>query len=290
MVAQAARRRRGIYSWVNMAGDAAEAPGRSAPTAEDVLSGRCPPDFEALRFRDPNFFVAGGLHDHTGLWDSVLVECSEMGEQVRGWLQNGLDIFQFFQPFKGQYRARDFDSSIPPHMYFANAPICRDFVPFINETLIKRLVEGSVELIGRVHEVSPPRCVNALSVEPGKPRLVLSMKGPNLWCKDTPFKLVPLGEIVRSVEKGGFFSGTDDAQGYKQLLLTEGSKTFCGFEWGGFYFVDTTLPFGFKNSAYVYSMIGFCLSTWLKNRGVHTEIWIDDRFIGEASRKGEAST
>lgn len=114
------------------------------------------------------------------------------------------------------------------------------------------------------------------------------MKGPNIWCKDTPFKLVPLGDTVESISRGGKFSGIDDAQGYKQILLNERSRTFCGFEWAGFYFVDTTLPFGFKNSAYIYSSLGFCLSTWLKNRGIHTEVWIVERFIGECAGEGKS--
>ena len=156
-------------------------------------------------------------------------------------------------------------------MYFANAPICKNVIPFINETITKRLVEGSVELVGEVLNTNPPRCVNALSIEPKKPRLVLSIKGPNLWCKDTPFKLVPLGEIAKSINRGGTFSATDDAQGYKQVLLNERSKSFCGFEWAGFYFVDTTLPFGFKNSAYIYSSIGFVFSTWLIRTGAFTQ-------------------
>ena len=90
-----------------------------------------------------------------------------------------------------------------------------------------------------------------------------------------------MGEIAKSINRNGFFSATDDAQGYKQIFLSESSKTFCGFEWAGYYFVDTTLRFGFKNSAFIYTTVGSCLSTWLKNRGIHTEVWIDDRFIGE---------
>lgn len=282
VAAQANRREKGVYSWLDIKGAVASAPSSFAPTPADVLSGAKKPAFEALRFRNPDRFVAGGLHDQPELWDDILAECPLNGSRVRRWLRGKLDIFEFFQPFQGSYRGRHFNSSVPPPMYFPNAPICERFVPFINETITKRIIEGSVELLGRVGEVDPPRCVNALSIEPNKPRLVLSMKGPNLWCKDTPFHLVPLGEIVKSVNKGGRFSSTDDAQGYKQVLLSERSKTFCGFEWAGFYFVDTTLPFGFKNSAYVYSTIGFCLSAWLKNRGIHTEIWIDDRFVGEA--------
>ena len=52
--------------------------------------------------------------------------------------------------------------------------------------------------------------------------------------------------------------------------------------------MDATLPFGFKNSAYIYTKIGFCLSTWLKDRGIQTEVWIDDRFIGECRQSPAA--
>ena len=78
-----------------------------------------------------------------------------------------------------------------------------------------------------------------------------------------------------------FFSSTDDVQGYKQIPLTPDSYKFCGFEWGGFYFCDTTQPFGWKNSAFVYTSVGNVLSAFLKKQGVHTKLWIDDRFIGE---------
>ena len=132
------------------------------------------------------------MHDNPDLWDVVLEE-SEDGPVVSKWLRQGVDIFDFFQPFKGKYRGREFDSTVPPQMYFANAPSCRDFVPFINETLTKRLIEGSVELLGKTSEVPPPRCVNALSIEPKKPRLVLSMKGPTLWCIRYAFQVGPLG-------------------------------------------------------------------------------------------------
>ena len=51
---------------------------------------------------------------------------------------------------------------------------------------MNRIIEGFVELLGKVTEVDSPRGVNALSVEPSKLRLVLSMKGPDLWCKTRP--------------------------------------------------------------------------------------------------------
>ena len=136
--------------------------------------------------------------------------------------------------------------------------------------------------LGRVGESPPPRVVNALSIEPIKPRLILSMRAVNLFCRDTPFSLSPLSDIIRGLPDRSFFMSYDDVQGYKQLSLTKESYEFCGFEWLGWWFCDTTLPFGWKNSAYVYTSVGEVLSEWLRNRGIHTALWIDDRFLGLA--------
>ena len=136
--------------------------------------------------------------------------------------------------------------------------------------------------VGKVGLDPPPYVVNALSIEPIKPRLILSMRAVNLFCRDTPFSLAPLSDILRHVPPGGFFSSYDDIQGYKQLRLTEASQPYCGFEWGGWWFQDTTLPFGWKNSAYVYTTTGNVLTSWLKRHGIFSSLWIDDRFVGAA--------
>ena len=87
---------------------------------------------------------------------------------------------------------------------------------------------------------------------------------------------------MRNVPDQGFFTGFDDSQGYKHLSLTPESYEYCGFEWARFWFVGTTLPFGWKDSAYIYFTTGEVLSEWLRSRGFHTELWIDDRFLGLA--------
>ena len=153
---------------------------------------------------------------------------------------------------------------------------------FIGKTILTRLAEGSIKWLGRVGVDPPPRVVNALSVEPTKPRLILSMKAVNLFCPGPGFTLIPLSDIVRHIPEGSFFSGMDDTQGYKHLSLTEASYQFCGFEFMGHWFCDTTLPFGWRNSAYVYTAVGEVLSEWLRSRGVYTALWIDDRFLGLA--------
>ena len=177
-------------------------------------------------------------------------------DTVRPWIHNGVHIPDFFQHYSGTFNGRILDSDIPPPMYFQNDSICHEFKDFITNTILKRLEEGSMRYLGRVGIDPPPKVVNALSVERTKPRLILSMRCVNLFCKDTPFKLTPLTDIVRHIPDQSFFTGLDDTQGYKHLSITEESVPYCGFEFSGHWFADTTLPFGWKNSAYCYFATG----------------------------------
>ena len=164
-------------------------------------------------------------------------------------------------------------------MYFQNDGVrCEEFKDFIGKTFLTRLAEGSIKWLGRVI-VDPPRVVNALSVEPTKPRLILSMKAVNLFCPGPEFTSIPLSDTVRHIPAGSFFLGMYDTQGYKHLSLTKDSYQFCGFEFMGHWFCDTTLPFGWRNSLYVYIAVGEVLSEWLRSQEVYTALWIDDCFL-----------
>ena len=270
-------------SWTDLSGKPSPPPDYGLlPNPEDVLSGDILPDFENLRCRDDKTFVAGELKRFFPQWEQCFHETQGFSS-IRKWLEEGVDFYEFFTHYKGVYKGRSFDSSVPPPMFFPNAPICYQYESFVTEAILKGVKQGSMRCVRRIGTDPPPRVLNALSVsvEPTKNRLILSMKGVNLFCGDTPFKLHPLSEVVKGVKPGGFFSSLDDVQGYKQLPLKPNSWEFCGFQWGGFFFVDTCLSFGWKNSAYVYTLTGRVISEWLRRRGVHTSLWIDDRFIGQ---------
>lgn len=269
--------------WVDLHNRASSPPPLNRlPRPSDVLSGSILPDLAGLRLRSPNHFRCGNLHQFAHQWDSFMTGVSGY-ETIRPWIHDGVHIPSFFQHVDEEYKGRVFNSDVPPPMYFQNdVERCLEFKDFIRTTILQRLKEGSIKWLGRVGVDPPPRVVNALSVEPTKPRLILSMKAVNLFCKTTPFKLTPLSDIVRHVPEGSFFSGLDDTQGYKHLSLTVESYPFCGFEFGGHWFCDTTLPFGWKNSAYVYFTVGEVLSEWLRSCGIFSELWIDDRFLGLA--------
>ena len=270
-------------SWVDLLGAPAPRPSFDLlPDPDDVLSGAAAPRFDLLRLRDSDNFRCGNLHHFAGAWDSLMTGVPGY-DVVRPWIHGGVHVPSFFQHYSGEFNGRKFDSDVPPPMYFQNdRERCLEFEGFVTKTILQRLKEGSMKWLGRVGIDPPPRVVNALSVEPTKPRLILSMRAVNLFCKDTGFALTPLSEIVQHVPQNSFFTGLDDTQGYKHLSLTPESYPFCGFEWSGHWFCDTTLPFGWKNSAYVYYTTGEVFSEWLRSRGIYTALWIDDRFLGMA--------
>ena len=269
-------------SFTDLHGSPSSPPVFSAlPSPDDVLSGRALPNFGALRLRAQDAFRSGMLNEHFHVWEALLGAVRGF-DLIKDWLRDGVHIPSFFEHFQGEFNGRYFNSVVPPPMYFQNSPVCLEFVDFISGTILKRLQEGSMRVLGRVGVDPPPRVVNALSVEPTKPRLVLSMRAVNLFCRDCPFRLAPLSDIVKSIQPQDFFTSFDDVQGYKQISLSPASLEFCGFEWAGWWFCDAALPFGWKNSAYVYTSVGEVLSSWLRGRGINSDLWIDDRFLGLA--------
>ena len=73
----------------------------------------------------------------------------------------------------------------------------------------------------------------------------------------------------------------DDKSGYHHVSLSPSSQTYVGFQWNGFWFVCTTLPFGWKISPYIYHTIGLVASRYLRARGISCSLYIDDRLNGE---------
>lgn len=77
--------------------------------------------------------------------------------------KNGVDIHDFFNHFKGNFRGKAFDSDLPPKQYLANSVICKQFVDFISAELCNRISTGSIKLLGRVGECQPPRVIMPLT-------------------------------------------------------------------------------------------------------------------------------
>ena len=143
------------------------------------------------------------------------------------------------------------------------------------------MTTGAIRVWGKVGVDSPPYLVLPLTVEPSKPRLCLDARFLNLWMKDMPFSLDKLADVSRYIYKGSFMTKCDDKSGYDHVLLSSSSQTYVGFEFGGFWFVCATLPFGWKISPYIYHTIGLAASGYLRAQGIPCSLYIDDRLNGE---------
>jgi len=133
--------------------------------------------------------------------------------------------------------------------------------------------------------VEPPHIVAPLTVEPTKPRLCINLMYLNNWIKDIPFKLDTLRNVPRTVREGAYFTSIDDKSGFDNVLLSEESQTLVGFQWGGFYFVFKTLPFGFKLSSYIYHTLN--LQATYKENIFNTHAFIYRRSLSRGSQKSE---
>lgn len=245
-------------------------------SAEDVINNYEEFDICNLRFRNPNNFTAGSLHNYFSEWEKI---CTD--KQVLEWIKNGVNVTQFFRHFKGNFKGRHYDSDIPPSILLPNAKICESHTQFITDTLIERIRCGSLTLLGKIDECDPPYLVLPLTVEPNKPRLCHDERYLNLWIKDSPFSLETLRDIPRLVQVGDLMSSLDDKSGYDHILLDENSKKYFGVQFGGFYFVWNSIPFGFKASAYIYQMTGLVATGYCRSLGIPCLQYIDDRWIGQ---------
>ena len=181
----------------------------------------------------------------------------------------------------GSFQGEHYDSDLPPPKLFANNGSCKSFTQFIRKTLLARLRSGAISLVGRVGSVTPPHLVLPLTVEPGKPRLCHDARFLNLWMEDKPFTLDRLGDLPRYVSQDSYQTVLDDKSGYDHIFLSEDSRTFVGFQWGGWYFTYNTLLFGWKISPFVYHTTGLLPTHFFRSIGIPCSLYIDDRHNGQ---------
>ncbi|KAK3084397.1 hypothetical protein FSP39_012877 [Pinctada imbricata] len=116
-----------------------------------------------------------------------------------------------------------------------------------------------------------------LTVEPTKPRLCHDERYLNLWIQDSPFQLDTLKDAHRLISENVKMFTCDEKSGYDHVKLSDNSYKYFGIQFAGWVFVCTTLPFGWKASAYVYQTIGSCLTSYFRRQGFPCIQYIDDR-------------
>ena len=238
---------------------------------------------EKLPLRDHSNFVAGQLHAELNNWHILLKQVdNESSPKVKNWMENKIDINDFVKPFKGRFNGVMYNESSPPAAIFNNYGSCEPFKHEIAAHLEEGLKNGSLELVGRVGEVDPPHLVMPLLMIRGtrKNRLCHDERFLNLFMKSMPFSLEGLKGVPRWLETGDYMASSDEKSAYMGIMLSEGSRTYFGVEFGGWYMHYRVLPFGWSISPYIYQTVGMQVTSFLRMKGVVTSQYIDDRFIG----------
>ena len=249
--------------------------------AEHVLSSLASFDLLGLPLRDPTFFRAGQLSSNLTAWEDLLsrLDPSE-GDMIKSWLRDGVNVEDFFQEFKGQFKGIELDSKTPPVYYQENSISCKSDPDLIARTLEERIKNGSIELLGKWDQVqSLPVCIMPLTLEVTKGRLCHDERFLNLFIKDAPFKLDTLQEVPRITRHNDFLIGTDEKSGYDHVFLSESSRSYFGLSYAGWVMRYCTLPFGFKAACFIYQTIGMVLTSYFREMGVPSLQYIDDRLF-----------
>lgn len=95
---------------------------------QDVITGKVPPEIPTLSFRDPDSFVAGGLHKHADTWSKIAITSNyEHASEVLDWITSYISVHKFFKPFKGNFNGKYYDSNIPPSVTLDKNKTCKQF-------------------------------------------------------------------------------------------------------------------------------------------------------------------
>ncbi len=206
---------------------------------------------------------------------------SPQESEILQLIESKVSIFPYFRSFSGSFKGETYKSDRPPRKAFLNNTSCKPFVQFIQRTLLERMENGAVSLVGKVGVVEPPYLVLPLTVEPSKPRLCHDARFLNLWMTDKPFSLDSIMDLPRYVSRDSFQTVLDDKSGYDHILLTNDSRTFFGIQWGGWYFTYNTLPFGWKISPFIYHSTGLVATNFFRSLKIPCLLYIDDRHNGQ---------
>ena len=233
--------------------------------------------------RDSGSFLAGEPHKHVSSWE-YLTQNHPQRDLIMSWIKDGINIHEFIVPFHGTYHRKSYHHSFPPDAIFPNNKSCIPHAQVISTEIEKKITMGAMTVLGKIGEVPPPRIVMPLSIEPSKPRLVHDQQYLNCFMKHYPFKLDQVVNLPRYLGKESYHTKLDDKSAFDHFLLSEDSRTLVGAEWGGWWLVWNTLCRGWKKSPYIYQTLGSVATSYIREIGVPSSLYIDDRHLGELWR------
>ena len=103
---------------------------------KDMLMSGVEPQLGTLKLRDPDEFIAGGLHTNPNAWELILSH-HPLAQEILGWIRHKVDILHFSQPFSGLYKRLHYCSDRPLARHFVNHASCKRFSEFVSWKLRK---------------------------------------------------------------------------------------------------------------------------------------------------------
>jgi hypothetical protein len=264
-----------------------------------VFEGRASASVLDAQVLDPESFQPGSLLRNRAYWADVVIE---KDDKLRDYALKMLGDIEVEDVFHGKdfvsYRGQDhFNTILPPPAEFANYGL--DQLVKGGETgerwlaswAKKRLTKGLI----RRWKSSPldvadrPVVVNAMTVEPSKPRAITAMCYPNCWT--TPPAFFPgllnyCTEVPATFGPQPAFAEGDFKGHYDHYTIGASLQPYFGFRLNLFdgdgpqYFVCTCGGFGFNVWPYVANLHRYLAQCYTRRMGCESLGFFDDCFTG----------
>ena len=92
------------------------------------------------------------MHRHVEKCKEILTQHPKQVEI----LSSNIRLRTFFTRFREDFQGTFYDSLYPPKAEFCNNKSCLGFEDFISTTILERVNNGSLSVLGKVGEVDPP--------------------------------------------------------------------------------------------------------------------------------------
>ena len=132
-------------------------------------------DLIQLRFRHPDYFQSGSLHNHfdflEDLNSSTDYTCTQV--DLLQIIREGVRVDSFFRHFKGNFKGKVMIPLYRQFLFSRTLLVTINLPISLTSTVlaIAWVSQGVIKVYGKIGECSPPHLVLLLTVEPSKPRL-----------------------------------------------------------------------------------------------------------------------
>ena len=227
-------------------------------------------------------FVPGFVRKHVAFWENVILEDHPLRDTLVSYLRDGVDVHDFlFDSHKGPSSDRPYNVDRFPGAVFANR-IPLPFTEFVDMEMQSLIDRGCVVKWADVRSpTSPPRprFVMALSVEETKPRLIYDARPLNKFCKQVPFSMDTVVRVANVASEGCYMTSLDDLSAFHHILLRPSSWPLFGFTHRGVDYCWCVLPFGFKESPWVYHTLSEAKAAFIRSKGIPALAYLDDSWL-----------